>query len=237
MYTFQLERSSSRPQFRALDILAEKPLTLTRIGVIGDIHCEDEVLSQVLAHFTAQGTTHNLAVGDVVDGHGDVNRTLALLEDHRVLTISGNHDRWLLENVFRDDPEATRLQSLDRRSRALLSKLPTTREFRTPLGELLLCHGLLDNDMAKVSPDDFGYALDTNDELQTLIRDKRFAFVLNGHTHRPMVRKFGALTLINAGTLHRRYRQVCTIVDFERAEVELYDIASDGIQKTDTTPL
>lgn len=220
-----------------MDGVRAKPPVLTRVGVIGDLHCEDEALARVLAYFAEHGAKPVLSVGDLVDGSGDVNRALSLIEQHGVFAVAGNHDRWLLEGQFRNDPEATRLGSLSQKSRLALAALPPMLEFETPRGRLLLCHGLLDNDMAKVTPDDFGYALESNAELQELLRKRRFAFVVNGHTHRTMVRKFGHLTLINAGTLHRRYRQVCTIIDFDQGRVEFYDVASDGIHPSHTEPL
>ena len=43
--------------------------------------------------------------------------------------------------------------------------------------------------------------------------------VLNGHTHRAMLRTFGPLSIINAGTLFREYQRSFTYVDFERGEL------------------
>ena len=42
-----------------------------RFAIIGDIHAEDEALARALAFSRAQGVDAILAVGDIVDGHGD----------------------------------------------------------------------------------------------------------------------------------------------------------------------
>jgi hypothetical protein len=103
-----------------------------------------------------------------------------------------------------------------------LGGLPVTREFRSPRGHVLLCHGLGTNDMVGVKPDHGGYDISSNTELQQLITERRYRFVLNGHTHRPMLRTFGPLSIVNAGTLLRDYERCFTWIDFERGELVRY---------------
>ena len=57
--------------------------------------------------------------------------------------------------------------------------------------------------MAGVKPHHEGYDITANTDLQQLISERRYRFVLNGHTHKPMLRTFGPLSIINAGTLLR----------------------------------
>jgi len=115
---------------------------------------------------------------------------------------------------------------------------------------LLLCHGLGGDDMNGVYPGDFGYGLEVNDVLQGLIREGRYRFVVNGHTHLRMVRSFGGLTIINAGSLtDNRYAEIsggrpgdrpgapgrsfdpghpcALVVDFAELEVRPYCFAAD----------
>ena len=205
---------------------------LRRVGVVGDIHCEDEALTLVLRHFSELHIEIVLSVGDIVDGAGDPNRVCSLLAEHGVLTVLGNHDRWALHGTMRDLPGATAIDSLSGGTRAWLAQLPKTRSFKTAAGPLLLCHGFGTDDMAGLRPDDEGYALRSNLALQTLIKEKRYRFVVNGHTHLPMVRNIGRLIIINAGTLDHRDRQVCSVIDFDRGNVELYDVDRSRISKT-----
>lgn len=199
-----------------------------RVGVIGDVHAEHELLEAVLRHLQALSVDSILCTGDVVDGLGSVSRCVELLCAAGVITIRGNHDRWFLAGEMRSLPDATLSDSVADSVSRFLANLPTTERLGTSCGPLLLCHGLAENDMARLTPDDFGYALETNDELQLLLRDRGVRFVVAGHTHRPMVRHFPNLTVINAGTLVRNQQPRFLVLDFERRIVEMHILAEDG---------
>jgi predicted phosphodiesterase len=197
---------------------------LRRAGVIGDIHCEVARLKRVLEHFRAAGVDTILAVGDIADGPGDLTETCALLQDAGALAVAGNHDRWLLSGEMRDLPDAIQLEELTPKAKLYLSSLPKTRSFESPRGTVLLCHGLGEDDMASVRPDDEGAALLANHALWQLIASHAARFVVNGHSHRPMLRTIDDLTILNAGTLHPKHRPVCSIADFEAGDVRIYDV-------------
>ncbi len=196
-----------------------------KLGVIGDIHAEDRRLESAIAFMRTLAVDQILSVGDIVDGAGDVDRCCALLADSRVICVRGNHDRWLLEGTMRNLPEAHISANLAPASLAFLSALPTTRRLETSLGTLLLCHGVNENDMRQLGPRDDGYELECNDELQALLRSNEFAFVVGGHTHHRMVRRFGSMTVVNAGTLKRDNEPCFGILDFAANQAEFYDIA------------
>ncbi len=200
----------------------------SKVGVLGDVHAEDERVERALGHFREVGAGAVLCVGDVTDGYGSASRTVELLEDHGVLTVRGNHDRYTLENAMRDLQPATDPSTLSPRARAFLESRPMTLELSSPLGPLLLCHGLGTNDMVKVRPDDFGVALSSNFELQALIRDARYRVVVNGHSHRPMVRRFDTVTIVNAGTLKRDEHPAIVVIDFAERVVHFVPFDADG---------
>jgi len=195
---------------------------IRRVGLIGDVHAEDEALAFALRELGRMGAETLLQVGDIADGPGDLSRAVALLREHRVLAVRGNHDRWLLGNQLRDLPHAQAHAAVAPEVMEYLSQLPATREFRSPRGHVLLCHGLGTNDMVGVKPDCEGYDISSNTELQTLISERRYRFVMNGHTHRAMLRTFGPLSIVNAGTLLRDCERAFTFVDFERGELVRY---------------
>jgi predicted phosphodiesterase len=192
---------------------------IRRAGLIGDVHAEHEALAFAIEQLKRLGAETLLQVGDIVDGAGDVNASIGLLREHRVLAVRGNHERWLLAGQARDLPDATRLGETSPESLDYLAKLPETREFRSPRGNVLLCHGLGRNDMVGIKPDTGSYDIAFNNELQTLIAERRYRFVINGHTHCSMLRTFGQLSIVNAGTLHRDNERAFTYVDFERGEL------------------
>ncbi len=133
----------------------------------------------------------------------------------------GNHDRWRLR-------DAESAASAPDPLRDYLQALPPTREYETAAGSLLLCHGLGENDMNKLTPDDYGYALATNDELQELLVTQRYRFVINGHSHRRMVKDFGGVTVINVGTLFREHEPSFALIDFGVGEVIFYSVGGAG---------
>lgn len=209
-------------------MLSSQPVgPVARIALIGDVHAEDALLERAL-DYCAGRVDAICCVGDIADGAGDAARCCAALLAHQVLTVRGNHDRWLLGNKLRILPGATRPGDLSAEARAFLEQLPATLELATPSGLLLLCHGLDVNDMAGVRPDDEGYALECKSELWRLVQYGRYRWLANGHTHRRMVRSFGSLTVINAGTLAREHVPGFVIFDSRALAVHAFDFDAEG---------
>ncbi len=178
-----------------------------RALLIGDIHTEHELLAAALACGAAAGVDKVLSVGDIVDGPNDPLACIALLAGADV--VRGNHERWVVEGHPRepfDYPHATL---------EWLAALPATREYATPTGRLLLGHGIGTHDMARLHPDTDGYALECLD-LRELAGYRWF---VGGHTHVPMVRTIGKVTIINPGTLVLDQDPGCMIADFATSHV------------------
>jgi predicted phosphodiesterase len=198
--------------------------SLRTVGVVGDIHCEAEALQAALSFISEARVDRILAVGDIVDGDGDVNECCRLLQKFGVATVRGNHERWFLTGQMRDLPEVTLPSEIDQLNRAFISRLPATQTFDTLRGRLLLCHGLGESDMGGVWPDDQGYFIESNLALRSLVLEGEYRFVVNGHTHNRMVRDFDHMTIINAGTLYHDHNPCFLIADFEKGFVQFYDI-------------
>ncbi|MGC4092453.1 MAG: metallophosphoesterase family protein [Polyangiaceae bacterium] len=201
-----------------------------RLGVLGDLHCEDATLERVLAFLRSAGTEANVSVGDLMDGHGDPNRALSLLEDAQVLAVRGNHDRWLLTNRHRELPLATSCAALSARSLSYLGSLPVTRSLSTARGRVLLCHGIANNDLAGVRPDESEAFVLERAEIATLLNEGKFDFVISGHTHHAMLRRIGKLLLLNAGTLHSDYRRAFALFDLGAARYQVFAVFPDAIE-------
>ena len=203
-------------------------MPLSRIGLIGDVHAQDARLQTALEFLRGAKVERILCVGDIADGFGDGERCCQLLREFDVATVRGNHDRWVLNDQMRELPGAVALASLSATTVEFLRALPKTLTFATIGGPLLLCHGVGENDMSALKPDDYGYALECNDELQALMYGGVYRFGVGGHTHQRMVRRFGPLIWINAGALVDHHEPCFAIADFERQRVEFYGFADDG---------
>ena len=70
-----------------------------RIGIIGDVHAQDDKLRQALGQLEKLGVDQIVCTGDLPDGTGDLEESCRLLQKEHVLTVRGNHDRWLLDGV------------------------------------------------------------------------------------------------------------------------------------------
>ena len=202
--------------------------------MIGDIHTEVEVLAWALRVLKQEGVERILATGDIADGpyHAEgVIEACKLLQEADVLTVLGNHDRWLLDNDRRDFPEATFLEEINAPTRAYLQTLPRSVDIATPLGPLLFGHGLGDNDMAVLYPHDHGPALTDNAPLQELLKRGDYRFILGGHTHRRMVRTLNGITFINAGAIKATREPCCLVLDFIERKAKFIDYVEDGPDK------
>lgn len=198
-----------------------------RIGIIGDVHAECARLEAAIDHLVGRGVDAILCTGDVADGKGCVNRCCALLEEAGVLCVAGNHERWILGDRVRHVPDAHELEELDDGARAFLDALPAMREVETVRGKLLLCHGIAEKDNRKVWPGSARLPAERSRELDALIDEGRFRFLVNGHLHYRMILDFEQLTLINGGTLKRTHRPGFLELDMAAGEVAFLGFDAD----------
>ena len=201
--------------------------TIRRLGLIGDVHAEHRELEVAIETLARVPADRIVCTGDVVDGPGDAERCCELLAGNGVETVRGNHDRWLLQDRVRHVPDAHTIDALDPSAVDYLGELPGTRHFETAGGPALLCHGADTNDLAKVWPGTERAPVERSVDLDRLIDDGQYRYVLNGHMHFRCVVHFDALTLVNAGTLRRRHRPGFSCIDFETGTIQAWEF-DDG---------
>ena len=203
------------------------------IGLIGDIHGENSYLASVITFLQSKSVSLICTAGDIVDGRGSVSDCCRLLRENDVLAVAGNHDRWFLAGQMTNLFGEQITQGLTADDRAFLQGLPRTREIETVAGLALLCHGIGEDDMSRFRPFDEGYALEANDKLQELSRSSRYEYLLCGHTHHRMVRRYGRPLFINSGTLKYDQEPGFAIVDFVGKEVSFFDLSEVSIELAD----
>lgn len=211
-----------------------------RLGLIGDVHAEDELLGRALDRLFQERVDRVLCTGDIVDGHGDVDRACALLTKASAIVVRGNHDRWIRADEMRNLPRAHNMTQLSVESITLLKSLPQTVTLdvppftRHPPGKLLLCHGVGTNDMARLTPEDRGYAISSNEDLLGILFNPAIHVMVGGHTHRPMLRRFGRssdkcpLWIVNPGTLARDDEPGFAILDLAVGRVDFHRFEPSG---------
>jgi len=60
--------------------------------------------------------------------------------------------------------------------------------------------------------------------MRSSARANEHRFIVNGHTHRRMIRTVGDLTILNAGTLRADHQPGFLVVDFDAGAVQFYDL-------------
>lgn len=199
------------------------------MGVIGDVHCDHVILERSLVHLKGLSPEAILCVGDIPDGVGDFVKCVELLKVYRVITVKGNHDRWLVttrKDMDRNLQNLTWPEDVSRETLQFIENFPVTVDFMTPQGKAMLCHGVGDYDMGGIEPGKKWYDIRSLMTLNDVVDAGEHRFMINGHTHVPMVEAFRGLVIINAGTIVSDQNPVCLLVDFSAQRVHFFDMTS-----------
>ncbi len=195
----------------------------TKIGIIGDVHAEHEHLDTAIQHLKALDAEIIICTGDIADGTGNLDRCVELLQTHNVVTVRGNHDRWLLTDKVRHVANAHVRQHIAPASLDYLAGLPTQHYLPTVAGNLLLCHGMADNDLQKIWPGTERMPAERCHRLDEIIASDQVSFVVNGHVHYRTLIHFSNLLLINAGTLKRVHQPGFGLLDLNRQHIQGFE--------------
>jgi len=209
-----------------------------RILLIADIHANYEALETVL------DIPHDRAIclGDIVDYGPDPDKCIDLLCTTGIPVIRGNHDNAV---AFKADCQcgykykhlsiATReytWEILERSRIEYLQKLPLLVKEEIDGKILYLTHASPRSMFEYIRPET------PDEEIQNMIKEAmepvEAEFLIVGHSHIPMNRKLGDLTIINPGSVgqprDKDIRASCAVFDTEKGEVEHlrldYDIDS-----------
>lgn len=212
-------------------------MAVRRLGVIGDVHAEHERLEAAIIHLNTLDVDCLVCTGDIVDGIGNPDRSVKLLQDSGVKTVRGNHDRWVVEEKARHIPDAHQLSELKEETRQYLVALPRQISLETIAGKLLLCHGVAEDDLRKVWPGTQRMSIERSTALDEIITNGEFRYLINGHMHFRTIIHFEKLTLINAGTLKGEHWPGFSLIDFEQHEITAFEFATNGIQAIKTQKL
>ena len=200
---------------------------IKRMAVIGDVHGYDAHLSVALRAIPEERVDVVACTGDVVDGPGCITTCCRLLRDHDVACVRGNHDRWVFSGLLRDNRHATALDSLTDEDRAYLQRLPPTLTYDIHGGgSLLLCHGIGNSDLEKLTEFHTDYSIRQNRALQSVLSAGHRVMV-NGHTHERCVMRIGPLTVVNAGSLKHPDDPGFVVLDFVANRLEWHSIVGE----------
>lgn len=168
-----------------------------RIGLLADVHGNIHALNACLDRFRAAAVEKVLCAGDVIGYYPFVNEVIESLRRHDVIAIRGNHEAYLLGLIQTSEERFHRCsldwveEHLTPENRSFVSQLPARRAVELQGKRLLMFHGSPWSVEEYVYPDYPHF-----DRFAHLDAD----LVVLGHTHIPMVRRSGTVTIVNPGS-------------------------------------
>ena len=199
-----------------------------KILLISDIHGNYEALQTVLE------VPHDKAIclGDIVDYGPDPDRCIDVLREKEILTIRGNHDNAVAFKVdcqcgyrYKHLSITTREYTwkiLDGSGIEYLQKLPPLIKEEIDGKELYLTHASPRSMFEYIKPET------SDEEILNMVNEAmepvEAEFLVVGHSHIPMNRKLGNLTIINPGSVGQPRD------GDSRASCAVFDTASGGIE-------
>src|SRR5262245_1083233 len=167
-----------------------------KLGLISDIHGDSEALELAWRHLGALKVDRVVCAGDVV-GYGPLpDRVASFLQEHRVASVRGNHDRWALSRGAGVDDEFGG-SAPSEETIALLRSLPCELVIEAGTRVGVIVHGSPTSDMEFVTPHSHPPAV-----LRGLLETRNCDLLVVGHTHRPMwYREPGGGLVVNPGSI------------------------------------
>ena len=156
-----------------------------RLAVIADIHGNALALEAVLADIDALGIENIVNLGDHFSGPLEAGRTAAILAGRPMLSVRGNHDRYLIEQAPEQMGKSDRCarDQLDDAAMDWLRNLPVTASFRD---SVYLCHANPADDhhyWLESVADDGSVVPRAGAEIEQLAAGIRERLILCGHSH------------------------------------------------------
>jgi diadenosine tetraphosphatase ApaH/serine/threonine PP2A family protein phosphatase len=175
-----------------------------RFAAIADIHGNCLALEAVLGDIAALGITDIVNLGDHLSGPLEAGRTADLLLRLDIVSVSGNHDRYLIEHARGDmhSWEADAFDQLTDEHLEWLRGLPFSRVWRD---EVYLCHATPQDDnhywLEGVTSDGVVH-LKPLAEIAALADGVSQPLILCGHSHIPRaVQLSDGRMIVNPGSV------------------------------------
>ncbi len=175
-----------------------------RFAAIADIHGNFRALEAVLAEIRSSGIDDIVNLGDCFSGPLDAGKVGDLLLATEMVTVRGNHDRYLIDRDV-SDMEISDSVAYRQMSKAHLDwirTLPTSLVYRE---EAYLCHATPDDDnlywLEQVSPEGL-VSLKPIEAIEALAAGIDQPLILAAHSHIPrMVRLRDGRLIVNPGSV------------------------------------
>lgn len=174
-----------------------------KIAVLSDIHGNSWALTEVLKNVLKKKPDLIINLGDSFYGPLNPRETYSLLNDYNIISIAGNEDRLIIENLERDDNTATLKQVIDNLSADAIDWLYSLPETQILHCHALMCHGTPCSDttylLEKIC--DTCIAVNDPEKIETLLNGSDQKIIFCGHSHTPHIVKAHDRVIINPGSV------------------------------------
>jgi len=175
-----------------------------KFAAIADIHGNCLALEAVLDDIRSQGIDDIVNLGDHFSGPLEAGRTADILLERDLVSVRGNHDRYLIEHA-RGEMHSWEADAFDQLTPAHLDwlrSLPFSRVWRD---QVFLCHATPEDDnrywLEAVSPQG-NVHLKPRAEIEALAQGVDQPLILCGHSHLPRaVRLSDGRMIVNPGSV------------------------------------
>jgi len=178
-------------------------MTKKQIAIISDIHGNSWALKEVLVDIKNKGIDTIINLGDSLYGPLDPKGTFELLIENNIVSISGNQDRIILENI----ESKSKLETLEYVKSQIDKKIVDWLKLQAFdfifENKIYCCHASPDNDSTYLLESlHAGYvSVKDEKEINELLKDIKQNTVVCGHSHVPKIVESGNKTIINAGSV------------------------------------
>jgi len=186
-----------------------------RVGVISDVHCNVAALEHAVADLGSR-VDEILLAGDAVYEYRFSNEVVAAARRLGMRYVLGNHEQILLGP---HGERARAAEGVDPSLVGFLGTLPFRIDVQLGAKRLCMVHG---------SPwEPYGDYLHASSPVFRRADELGADFLVFGHTHVPMVKRFGRTLVVNPGSLGEsreageRHMVSYAIIDIDSDEVEI----------------
>jgi putative phosphoesterase len=193
-----------------------------KLGLISDIHGDPTALELAWSHLMVLGADQVVCAGDLV-GYGPFpDRVVAFMEDRRISSVRGNHDRWALERGP-GVPDEFRGGTPSSQTLEYLKTLPFDLVLAAGESIAVVVHGSPRSDMEFVNPSSHPRKV-----LRGYLTDLSCDLLVVGHTHRPMWFRCPDGMVVNPGSVVTMpvvdSSRTFALVDLAVLEVTFHDV-------------
>ncbi|MDO8733272.1 MAG: YfcE family phosphodiesterase [Actinomycetota bacterium] len=161
-----------------------------KLGIVADVHCQDEHLLLTVQALIDEGVDEILLAGDAHYDNHFSNEVVDIIREFNIRYVTGNHE-W---NLMSEHGTAART-AMHVRAGNLELVAAAPESLRTTMNgkSLLMLHA------SPWTPK--GHYLFAGDPLFQRCDELDADYLILGHTHVPMVQRFGRTLVINPGAL------------------------------------